>query len=97
MSAPNDALRRDALGHADDAIGRHERRRMVRREIVERRTLLPAQLEQIGRAGGRAQHHARAGALEQHVRHDRRPVDDASRRAVRRQEDRRSALSTASL
>jgi len=73
---PNDTFRRDSLGHAHDTIHGYEGWRMVRPEIVECRALLASQLEQVRRALGRAQHHACAGALQQHVRHDGRPVDD---------------------
>jgi hypothetical protein len=46
----------------------------MRREVVQRRAVLPAQVEDVGVPRGAAERHPRAGALEQQVGHDRRPV-----------------------
>ena len=70
------------LFDGDDTFGRHERRRMMRAQIVQRAAILAPELQQVGSAGRCAQHNAGAGTLEQHVGDDRRPMDDRRDRRV---------------
>jgi hypothetical protein len=86
---PHDSLRFRPLGHGQDPLARNERLGMMPCEIVERRAILPAQLEQVGRTRCRTQHHACAGSLEQSVgRHGRamRDVRDVARPHAERRE-----------
>ena len=61
------SLRLDALAHADGEFARHEWQRVMSREVVERRTILSREMEQVGEPIRRDQRDACAGALEQHV------------------------------
>ena len=42
-----------ALGHSHDVCARDERRRVIAREVVQRRPILPPQPEQVLEPGGR--------------------------------------------
>ena len=62
-------LRHDAFAYRYDIGRRHQWLRMMSRQVVEGRTFLPTQLQEIGEAGGRAGDHARAAPLQQQIRH----------------------------
>ena len=66
-----------APANAEAAIQRHEWLRMRLAQTVERSTVLPAQVEQVLEAGVRHEGSARALALEQCVRRNRRAVREA--------------------
>jgi hypothetical protein len=61
------ALGAGALAGADAALGRHERLGMGRAQAVQVLARLPAELDDVGEAGGRDERGPRAAALEQRV------------------------------
>src|SRR5688500_18123928 len=63
---------------------------MVRGQVVERRTLLAPELEEVGGAVGRTEDHARTGTLQQHVRYHGSPVNDGGYRRVTGQPSERA-------
>ena len=71
------AARARALRDADAPLARHERRDAPRRERVEIRPVLPADLDHVLEASRGHEHDARPLALEQRVRRDRGAVRDA--------------------
>ena len=66
-----------APANADAALERHERRRVLGARPVEVRSRLPTEVEDVLEALVRDERRARAAALEQRVRRDRRAVREA--------------------
>ena len=70
----DDAVGPHPLAHGEPQLARDERRRAVRRQVVERGPVLAADLDHVAEALGRDERGAGAAPLEQRVRRDRRPV-----------------------
>ena len=66
----------EALAHADRAVARDERLRLLEPRVVERRAHLARDLEQVAEALGGDEAAARDLALDDRVRRDGRRVDD---------------------
>ena len=73
----DDAVRPDALTHAEAALERHQRLGMIGAEPVQMGAVLPAQVEEMLEPGSRDERGARALALEQSVGRHRRAVREA--------------------
>ncbi len=74
VERPHDALRAHPLPHGEPQLARDERRGPVRRQVVERRAVLPPDLDHVAEPLGGDERGSRAAPLEQRVRRDRRPV-----------------------
>ena len=61
------SLRAHALAYTDDVGARHQRRRVIACQIVQRRAILTPQPQHILKAGRRHERHPRTAALEQGV------------------------------
>ena len=72
------------LGHVEAQVARHERPRQLEDEVVEVVAALAADLDRVAEALRREQRRARALALDQRVRDERRAVHDAAERPRRR-------------
>ena len=70
------ARRAEPLDHADRAVARDERHRLLELRVVERRPHLARDLEQVAEPVGRDEAAARDLALDDRVRRDRRRVED---------------------
>ena len=70
------ARRSHSLDHADDVPALHQGRGVVARQIVQRRPVLAPQPQEVFESGGGDERHARAAALEESVRGDRRAVHE---------------------
>jgi hypothetical protein len=66
-----------ALAHTVVALERHERRRVFGARPVEVSAILAPEVEQVLEARGGDERGARAAALEDRIRRDRRPVREA--------------------
>ena len=84
----DDAVRPHPLTRADHIARCHERFRMGLGEVVQRRPVLPPEPQQVLEPGGRHEHDARPGPLEQRVGRDGRAVyedvDDSGAEHVQR-------------
>ncbi len=69
-------LRTHALAHTDHVATRNERWRMITRQIVEGRTILASQPQQILKAGGRQESDPGTPPFEERVRRDGRAVHE---------------------
>ena len=80
--------------HLQPQIARHQRHRLVDHQIVQIRTLLPADLQQIAEPVRRDQPGSRAAMLDQRVGRDGRAMTEPGDR-VRRRADARDRLGDA--
>ena len=87
--AARHAVRPHPLAHGEPQLARHERRRAVRGQVVERGAVLAADLDHVAEALGRHERGAGAAPLEQRVRRHGRPVREHVHLADARPPERR--------